>query len=75
MSLDPSRIARVLLGSLLLATACSPQSEPSSFEELGEERAAAQLTAERVLRDERVERVVIGALRGELHNGWEAHTR
>ena len=45
MSLDPSRIAGVLFVSLLLATACSPQSEPSSLEELAR-RSLAQIGGE-----------------------------
>ena len=45
MSLGPNRITGVLLGSLLLATACSPQSEPSSLEELAR-RSLAQIGGE-----------------------------
>jgi molybdenum cofactor cytidylyltransferase len=39
------------------------------------ERAAAHRTADFVLRAARVERVAIGSLRGDLHSGWEAHSR
>jgi len=39
------------------------------------QRVAAHRAADYVLRDARVERVAIGALRGGLHTGWEARSR
>jgi len=38
-------------------------------------REAAHRIADSVLREARVERVVIGALRGDLRAGWEIRSR
>jgi hypothetical protein len=39
------------------------------------QRDAAQRIADRVLREARVERVVIGALHGDLRAGWEVRSQ